>query len=79
MFQCPPTSPKGMVGGLVRSSFSFSRSLKGSLKELETQSILAERLSYTTSGQVASLLSDSERIGKRLGSLIRSLKAKDAN
>lgn len=34
-------------------------------------------LSYTTSAQVASLLANSESIGKMLGSLIRSLKAKD--
>jgi four helix bundle protein len=64
--------------GTRKEYLQFLWIAQGSLKELETQSILAERLSYATSAQVASLLLDSERIGKMLGSLIRSLKAKDA-
>ena len=50
---------------------------QGSLKELGTQAILAQRLAYVTSSQAERVLSDSEVVGKMLGSLIRSLKAKD--
>ena len=44
--------------------------------ELETQVILAERLSYATPAQAARVLSQAELVGKMLGSLIRSLKSK---
>jgi four helix bundle protein len=74
----PSNIAEGYGRGTRKEYIQFLSIAQGSLKELETQTILAERLSYATSAQVASLLSDSERIGKMLGSLIRSLKAKDA-
>lgn len=74
----PSNIAEGYGRGTRKEYIQFLSIAQGSLKELETQSILAERLSYVTSAQVANLLSDSERVGKMLGSLIRSLKAKDA-
>lgn len=49
---------------------------QGSLKEMETQVILAEKLVYATPAQAARILGEAEVVGKMLGSLIRSLKAK---
>ena len=51
---------------------------RGSLKELETQTILAQRLEYATPSQSERVLAAAEIVGKMLGSLIRSLKAKEA-
>ena len=60
-----------------REYLQFLSVAQGSLKELETQTILAQKLAYVTSSQGERVLSDSEVVGKMLGSLIRSLKAKD--
>ena len=43
---------------------------------METQVILAEKLVYATPAQAARILGEAEVVGKMLGSLIRSLKAK---
>ena len=45
-----------------------------SLKELETQVILAQRLNYGSKAAVEGLLGLSEEVGRMLGALIRSLK-----
>ena len=72
--------PSNIAEGYGRATrkeyVQFLSIAQGSLKELETQAILAARLTYATSEQVERLLSDSERLGKMLGSLIRSLRAK---
>jgi four helix bundle protein len=47
---------------------------QGSLKEVETNFIVAERLMYLTSAQTKRLLSQTDEIGRMLGSLIRKLK-----
>lgn len=72
----PSNIAEGYGRGTRKEYIQFLSIAQGSLKELETQTILAERLSYATSAQVERVLSDSERVGKMLGSLIRSLKAK---
>ena len=59
----------------THSSCGFAQ---GSLKELETQTILAHKLNYSTTAQADRILSEAEVVGKLLGGLIRSLKAKDA-
>lgn len=46
---------------------------QGSLKEVETHFIIAERLSYLTPAQTERLLSQTDEIGRMLGSLIRKL------
>ena len=45
---------------------------------LETQTILSQRLDYATAAQADRILSESEVVGKMLGSLIRSLRPKTA-
>lgn len=74
----PSNIAEGYGRGSRKEYIQFLSIARGSLKELETQTILAQRLSYATSAQVARLLSDSERVGKMLGSLIRSLKVTDS-
>jgi four helix bundle protein len=74
----PSNIAEGYGRGSRKEYIQFLSIARGSLKELETQAILAERLSYAPSAQVARLLSDSESVGKMLGSLIRSLKAPDS-
>ena len=72
----PSNIAEGYGRGTRKEYLQFLSIARGSLKELETQAIIAERLSYATSAQIERLLSDSERLGKMLGSLIRSLRAK---
>lgn len=47
---------------------------QGSLKELETQTIIGGRLGYGTPSQIEKVLAEAEVVGKMLGSLIRSLR-----
>ena len=58
-----------------RASYvQFLRIAQGSLKELETHLILAERVKAAPKGSTASLLEDADQIGKMLRSLINTLK-----
>jgi four helix bundle protein len=59
------------TGSLVQ----FLRIAQGSLKELETHLLLAERVELTTEERVAPLLETCQRVGKMLRGLIRSLQA----
>jgi len=59
-----------------REYLQFLSIAQGSLKELETQTILAEKLAFATSSQARRMLADSEVVGKMLGALIRSLRLK---
>jgi four helix bundle protein len=52
----------------------FLRQASGSLMELETQVMIAERLSYVSSEQKASILSASAELGRILNGLLNSLK-----
>ena len=52
----------------------FLRHANGSLAELETQILLAERLEYVRSEQVQSLLKQVIEVGKLLNGLINSLR-----
>ncbi len=54
----------------------FLRTAQGSLKELETHVLLAERVKLLDSKPAATLLSLSDEVGKMLRSLIRSLEQK---
>jgi four helix bundle protein len=51
----------------------FLRIAQGSLKELETHLLISQRIGIAQSGTVASLLSQSESVGKLLRFLIRKL------
>src|SRR5262245_298514 len=72
----PSNIAEGYGRGSRKEYLQFLSIAQGSLKELETQIILSERLSYATPAQASRLLSETEAIGKMLGSLIRSLRAK---
>jgi four helix bundle protein len=59
------------------SKAEFLHSLRhssGSLAELETQLLLAERLKYTDHTQAESLLRQASEVGKHLNGLMNSLK-----
>jgi four helix bundle protein len=55
------------------SYIQFLRIAQGSLKELETHSILSKRVGIGTELDMDKLLSQSEDVGKMLRALIRSL------
>ena len=54
----------------------FLRISQGSLKELETQLLLASRIGITAQDRSGLVLEECEEIGKMLRSLIRSLQSK---
>ena len=57
------------------SFIQFLRIAQGSLKELETHLLLAERVKLTTAERAGPLLETCQRVGKMLRALIRSLQA----
>ncbi len=69
--------PANIAEGYGRDSkgsyVQFLRVSQGSLKELETHLLLAERLELTSPGPTAPLLTKCDEIGRMLRSLIRSL------
>ena len=69
---------EGYGRGSRKEYLQFLFVAQGSLKELETQTIIAKRLAYATALQGDRVLADAEIVGKMLGSLIRSLKWKSA-
>lgn len=68
-----------IVEGYGRASkqayVNFLRIAQGSLKELETHLILAERVEITRSGAIQPLLEQTEEIGRMLKGLIDKLQA----
>jgi four helix bundle protein len=62
----------------TRSFVQFLRISQGSLKELETHVLLAERVSILGSAPCAEVLSRCEELGRMLRSLIRSLERRSA-
>lgn len=72
--------PSNIAEGYGRASrkeyVQFLSIAQGSLKEMETQTIIAQRLEYATLSQAQRVLSEAEVVGKMLGGLIRSLKSK---
>jgi four helix bundle protein len=70
----PSNIAEGYGRGSRKEYLQFLSVAQGSLKELETQTIIAQRLSYATAAQANRILSESEVVGKMLGSLIRSLR-----
>ena len=75
----PSNIAEGYGRGSRKEYLQFLSIAQGSLKELETQTILAQRLGYATVSQAERILSDSEIVGKMLGGLIRSLRVKGAS
>lgn len=60
---------RGTTGDYIR----FLRIGKGSLAEMETQAILAQRLGYISSDQTASFLDRTGELGRMLNGLITKL------
>jgi four helix bundle protein len=57
----------------------FLRMSQGSLKELETHLLLADRVDLSPGEAVSPLLDQADRLGKMLRSLIRSIQRKQTN
>lgn len=70
----PSNIAEGYGRGSRKEYIQFLCISQGSLKELETQVILAERLKYGSKTAVDGLLELSEEVGRMLGALIRSLR-----
>jgi len=70
----PSNIAEGYGRGSRREYIHFLLIAQGSIKELETQVILAEKLDYSTAVATAEVLERSEEVGKMLGGLIRALK-----
>ena len=62
----------------TRSFIQFLRVAQGSLKELETHLLLAERVGVAVQLEIAPALKQCESVGKMLRLLNRSLQQKDA-
>ena len=73
----PSNIAEGYGRGSRREYVQFLYIAQGSLKEMETQTILSEKLTFATPAQAKRVLDASEVVGKMLGGLIRSLKTKD--
>lgn len=59
------------------SFIQYLRISQGSLKELETHLLLAERVGTVTAQRIAPLVEQCQVLGKMIRSLIRSLQEKD--
>jgi four helix bundle protein len=74
----PSNVAEGYGRGSRKEYVQFLCISQGSLKELETQVILAQRLNYGSKTAGDGLLELSEEVGRMLGALIRSLRVKMA-
>ena len=70
----PSNIAEGYGRGSRKEYVQFLCISQGSLKELETQVILAQRLNYESKAAAEGLLGLSEEVGRMLGALIRSLR-----
>lgn len=67
---------EGYGRGTRPSYASFVRIAQGSLKELETHLILAERVGMAKAGSAERILADADELGKMLRSLLNKLSPK---
>ncbi|WP_428151430.1 four helix bundle protein [Brevundimonas sp.] len=56
---------------------SFVRIAQGSLKELETHLLIAERVGFVAMAEVESVLADADELGRMLRSLLNKLRPND--
>jgi four helix bundle protein len=79
MWRSAISVPANIAEGYGREStgsyVQFLKVARGSLKELETHILLAQRIGLLERGQAEPLLARSESIGKMLNALIRSVRA----
>jgi four helix bundle protein len=71
----PANIAEGYGRGSRKEYLQFLQIAQGSLKELETHVIIAEKLFYLTPLQTKRLLDETAELGRMLGSLIRKLKS----
>jgi len=75
--RCAVSIPSNIAEGEGRKSATefapFLRIAQGSLAELQTQMIVAERLGYVTPQQLAAVFERTEEVGKMLYGLIRTV------
>ncbi|HVW58321.1 MAG TPA: four helix bundle protein [Rhizobiaceae bacterium] len=69
----PSNIAEGFGRAQRRSFVQFLRIAQGSLKELETQMLLAARVGLLSAEQVTAVTAQTERLGKRLVQFVRSL------
>ena len=74
----PANIAEGHGRAHTRTFVQYLRISQGSLKELETHLMLAERVGITSRSEIEPLLGASEAIGKMLRSLIASLQRRQA-
>ena len=72
----PSNIAEGRMRGTLRDYAHSISVARGSLAEVRTQLILAQRLEYTTNEQADALLRSSEHLAKRLNALRRSLQSR---
>ena len=70
----PANIAEGYGRGSRKEYLQFLIIAQGSLKELETHFIIAEKLNYLTGAQTERVLAQTDEIGRMLGSLIRKLR-----
>lgn len=72
--------PANIAEGYGRQSTAsyshFLKTARGSLMELETHLLLAERVGLAESGRYADALGRADELGRMIGGLIRSVEAK---
>lgn len=77
--RCAVSVPSNIAEGFGREnrgSFTqFLRISQGSLKELETQVLLASRIGYLGDSELKSVMGRAEEMGKMIRGLINSLKS----
>jgi four helix bundle protein len=71
----PANIAEGYGRGSRKEYLQFLQIAQGSLKELETHFIIAQRLLYLTPSQTERLLADTEELGRMLRGLIQKLKS----
>jgi four helix bundle protein len=70
----PSNIAEGQAQGSDPAFIRFLSIAQGSLKELETQLLISERLKYTNHSQLGPLLAQCDEIGKMLTGLQKSLR-----
>jgi four helix bundle protein len=70
----PSNIAEGQGRNTTRDFLHFLSIAKGSLKEVETQVLIAERLAYVTRQITAALLAQTTEVGRLLSGLSNSLK-----
>lgn len=73
----PSNIAEGQAHYSNREFLHFLRHSRGSLAELETQILIAQRRSYLPESQAGKLLKQADEIGRILSGLINSLKEKE--